>query len=329
MNIYTVAQLANVSIATVSRVLNNYPHVAKDKRQRVLKVLQEHNYVPNAAARSLAVKETKTIGIMVTDVRHIHYANIAYTIEQEMYAMGYIVILCNTGNSIKEQTEYLRVLIEKQVDGIIMVGSVFSNKEIQHDIRTFLSHTPIVMHNGHIKADNVYSVKTEPHLGIRLCIDRLIEKGHRKIGFIQDYETWVADFKANAFRKRLAFHGLDTLSGHIVHVQSGMDGGRKAVHTLLRECDHISAIIAGDDLTAIGAIKELQVLGKLVPNDVAVIGYNNSLYTQVCNPSLSSVDNRMETVGTLLAQTLIGILQGKTVKRIQKISPQLIERGSS
>ncbi|NJL24787.1 MAG: LacI family transcriptional regulator, partial [Calothrix sp. SM1_5_4] len=125
MNIYTLARLANVSISTISRVLNNYPHVAEDKRLRVQAILDKYNYVPNAAARNLVIKNTKTIGIVITDIRHAHYANIAFTIEQAMNEVGYIVILCNTGESTSEQTEYLKVLTKKQVDGIIIVGSVF------------------------------------------------------------------------------------------------------------------------------------------------------------------------------------------------------------
>ena len=135
MNIYEIAKRAGVSIATVSRVINNSPNVRKETREKVEAAIEEANYTVNDIARSLAAKTTHTIGVMTIDVRDSYYANAIYTIEQEFRTYGYNVILCNTGQELRKKKKYLKILLEKQVDGIILVGSVFKE--------------PI--HNNHIK----------------------------------------------------------------------------------------------------------------------------------------------------------------------------------
>jgi LacI family transcriptional regulator len=236
------------------------------------------------------------------------------------------VILCNAGICVKDQTAYLRVLAEKQVDGIIMVGSVFSSKEIAHSIRAHLSQTPIVLHNGFIVADNIYSIRTEPQQGIRQVVDHLYNKNHRRIGFVQDYATWSARLKLSAFRQYMLRHGIQG-PYDIVQTVPSLEGGRQAARELFQKNTGITAIMtAGDDLTAIGVIKELQAMGKKVPQDIAVTGHNKSLFAAISQPPLTSVDTKMETVGTLLVQTMIQALRGEKPPRVQKIKPELVIR---
>ena len=166
MNIYDIAKESGVSISTVSRVLNNYPNVTKTTRDRVVAVLKKHNYVPSSVAKSLVNKATHAIGVIVLDVRHLHYANIAFTIEQKLSSYGYTAILCNTGYDRTKMDDYVRVLAEKQVDGVIMVGSVMTCDETAISIDRYLKNTPIVMHNTTLHGENIYNISTEEAHGI-------------------------------------------------------------------------------------------------------------------------------------------------------------------
>ena len=126
MNIYDIAREAGVSITTVSRVINHREQVNAITRERVEKVLKAHNYKPNATARNLVTKSSRTVAVLTIDIREPHYARTAYTIERELSHRGYEAIICNTGGELKETERYLQSLMEKDVDGIIMVGSVFN-----------------------------------------------------------------------------------------------------------------------------------------------------------------------------------------------------------
>ena len=158
MNIYEIAKRAGVSIATVSRVINNNPNVRDETREKVEKAIEESNYTVNDIARSLAVKTTHTIGVMTSDVRDSYYANAIYTIEQEFRELGYNVILCNTGQELQKKKKYLKVLLEKKVDGIILVGSVFKEQGDNSHIIEASKKVPVVILNSHIEGENIYSI---------------------------------------------------------------------------------------------------------------------------------------------------------------------------
>ena len=329
MNIYDIAKKAGVSISTVSRVINNHPNVTQEKRDRVLTVLKESNYIPSAIAKSLVVKSTKTIGVLTLDIRHIHYANIAFIIEQSLSKKGYNVILCNTGDDQYEQEKYIRVLAEKQVDGVIMVGSVFSSQLIEACIDKYLSRTPVIMHNGTIKRHNVYSILSNETRGMKITIDYLISRGIREMVFVKEYDTWVAVEKQRIFKEMLQAAGLPFSNERVVRVSRGLEGGRQAVDIILKKGIPCSAFIGCDDITAVGVVQQLVVCGKKVPEDVSVIGFNNSTYSEVSVPQLTVVDNKMEAVGLGLARLLVDVLTGVDVPAVTSLQPTLIIRGSA
>lgn len=328
MNIYDVAEEAGVSVSTVSRVLNNHPNVKAEKRIRVQNVLKKNNFVRSGIARSLAIKSTKTVGILTVDIRHIHYASIAYAIEQKMSVLGYNVILCNTRENKKEQINYLKLLAEKQVDGLVMVGSIFNTENIASSIERYISNTPVVILNGTIKGNNIYNITSSDNLGIKMSIDYLYQKGHRNIAFIQDHETWIADTKVEAFKNKMAEYGLTSAEKAVIKVPNGLDGGRKAGEVFCQEYPNYSAIIGCEDLTAIGIVKELKLRGKRVPEDISIIGFNNSIYSQIYEPTLTSIDNKMELLATSSVDILINVFNKCNSSIETVITPELVERES-
>lgn len=329
MNIYDIARESGVSISTVSRVMNNHPNVTQNTRERVLSVLEKHNYIPSAIAKSLVVKSTNTIGVMTLDVRHAHYANIAFTIEQELSSCGYNVILCNTGYDRAKLDAYARVLAEKQVDGVIMVGSVFSTLETEESMKRYLPHTPIVMHNSTLRLPNMYNISTEEAHGIVLSVDHLVAKGITEIAYVQDYDTRVGLAKVATYRKELERHGIPYSRKMVVQTVSGLRGGMNAAETLDSRGVSYRAIIGCDDVTAVGIMRHLARRGKRVPEDVAVIGFNNTVFSEMADPPLTVVDNKEEMTGITLSRAIVDLLKGRDIPPQTTLYPELVIRGSA
>jgi len=330
VNIYDIAKESGVSISTVSRVLNNHPNVTEKTKKKVITVLEKHNYVPSSIAQSLVSKATKSIGVMALDVRHLHYANIAYTVEQKLSTYGYHAILCNTGYDTTKTDEYVRMLAEKQVDGVIMVGSVFSCPETQRSIERYLPRTPIVMHNTTILRENIYNISTEEAHGIVLSVDYLAgERGIRDIVFVQDYDTTVGHQKHQVYRDKLEAFGIPYRKELVVRTTSGVDGGIAAVRELTGRGAQFSALIGCDDVTCLGAMRELRSQGLRIPEDVAVIGFNNTVFSSVSDPPMTVIDNKEEMSGIMLARAMADILRGRDVPAKTLLYPELIRRGTA
>lgn len=330
MNIYDIADEAGVSISTVSRVLNNHPNVTAKTRERVVHVLEKHNYVPSSIAKSLVNKATKSIGVLVLDIRHMHYANISFTIEQKLSTYGYHAILCNTGYDHEKTAEYIKMLAEKQVDGVIMVGSVFSCDETDRCIDAYLRDTPIVMHNATFERDNTYIISTEDAYGIDLSMDYLVtERGLRDIVYVQDYDTPVGFEKGRVFRRKHEELGIPFEKERIVRTKSGIDGGIRGMHELTARNISYDAIIGCDDITCLGVMKALRKTRRRVPEDVSIIGYNNTVFSEVSEPPLTVVDNKEEMTGIALARSMADIIRGRDVPAKTVLYPELVRRDTA
>lgn len=326
MTIYDIARESGVSISTVSRVLNDHPNVRKETRERVLGVLNQHNYVRSAVAKSLVSKSTGTIGIMALDVRHLHYANITFALEQELSDQNYNAVMCNTGYERSKMEQYLRVLAEKRVDGVAMIGSIFSIAEIERGIAQYLPRTPVVMHNATFQGENIYNVSTEDPMGVALSMDHLVSIGRSRIAFVQDYDTPVGFAKHNAYRKQLEKHGLDYDPRLCVRTMSGFEGGVGAIVELEDRGVSYDAVMGCDDQTALGVLRQLKLLGKHIPEEVALVGVNNTVFSRLSEPPMTVIDNREEMTGITLARTLIDILKGREVPAVSILVPELVIR---
>ncbi len=329
MDIYDIAREAGVSIATVSRVMNNSPHVSENTRKKVDEVLRKYNYSPNAIARGLVVKSMKTVGVITIDIRDIYYANVAYIIEQEFSKLGYSVILSNTGGDTEEKIKYIKMLSEKKVDGLILVGSVFRDRKLDKFIADLSLSKPLVMVNGFFEEGNVYSIICDDSYGITLCVDYLCSKGYKDIIYLQDAETYSGQSKSEGFKLGIVKNGLELKPHSIIKVEKGLMGGYRAVEQIAASNQAFGAVISGEDITAVGAMKKLKELGVRIPDDVAVTGFNNSIISQCCDPELTTVDSKMETMGIGAVRILNDIFEGRNVSTKTVITPELVIRKST
>ncbi|MCB7319251.1 LacI family DNA-binding transcriptional regulator [Lacrimispora sp. 210928-DFI.3.58] len=325
MNIYDIAKEAGVSISTVSRVMNNKGNVNPATREKVEEILARNSYVPSAIARGMMSKSLNKVAVLTVDIRVPHYARTAYTIEREFSRRGYEVSLCNTGGELQETVKYLRAALEKQVDGIVLVGSVFNTICRDPEIEGLLRTTPTVLANGKLELPNSYSVLVDDKYGIGLAVDHLVRKGHREIYYLKDMDTVSARLKCEGFLNSLGRYGIKDAKKRVVNTAMSIEGGMKAVEQLLRKGNTFTAVVCGEDVTAAGAVKALLHAGLRVPEDVAVTGYNNSEYARICEPRLTTIDNKPELVAMLCVQLLTSLIEKTEAYSSCTIQPELVE----
>lgn len=209
MNIYDIAREAGVSIATVSRVLNHKDTVRADTRAKVEKVLKRCSYAPSAIAQGMVSKSLHTVAVLTVDIRDSHYARTAYTIEREFGRRGYEVILCNTGGDRAETLRTLQAVAQKQVDGLILVGSIFNTICQGAEMENLLRKMPVVLANGTLALPDAYSVMVDDCRGVEMAVEHLVKTGRRNLYYIKDKSTDSAAAKAKGFLSGMAAAGLD------------------------------------------------------------------------------------------------------------------------
>lgn len=308
MNIYDIAQEAGVSIATVSRVLNNKPHVSLETQNKVQAILKKNNYTPSSIARGLITNSLKLVGVIMEDIRNRQYTNTAYMIEQEMHEKGYHCLFCNVPP--KNIETYIKTLSEAQVDGVIIIGSIFMSDYTINAINTFFNTRPVIIINGHLPCDNVTSILCDDQAGIMQCVDHLYEKGHRKILFVNDNDTDSAKRKRDGYMHAMFRHSLQDLCS-IIQTESSFEGGFAVGEKIVSRLEHgkdYSAIVFEEDITALGCINALNNHGINVPKDVAITGFGNSVFRAVSAHVLTTVDTHLGMLGSEAVRLLYSCL---------------------
>jgi LacI family transcriptional regulator len=329
MNIYDIAKKAGVSIATVSRVMNGKQVVSENTRLRVTSVMEEMGYTPNMFARGLVVNSMKTIGIMTINVVDLYYANAIHTIELDLREKGYDVLLCNTGSDIDTKKNYLKLLIDKRVDGIILIGSVFREKTDNTHIIEAALKVPVVIINGDVQGENIYSILSDESAAVSDTIEYLSEKGHTEIVYIYDSETFSGFEKMRGFKEGMAKAGFRLRLESFVKTSSGITGGYNAIDKLFKMQKHFTAVIASEDVLAAGAAKRIVTAGYKIPDDMAVVGFNNSIIAECTTPELTSIDNNVEICGKSAVKILTEAIEKKGPQEKTKIPARLVIRNST
>lgn len=322
-----IADLAGVSIATVSRVINNPDKVRPETREKVRKILEQTNFVANAVARGLVINSMKTIGVLAVDIRDMYYAKVIYTIERCCKDLGYNVLLSNTGGEPEEKRRYLQVMLEQQVDGLILVGSVFKERTGNKHILAAGKSVPVILINSVLTGENIYSILCDEGEGVRDAVNYLVKMGHKDIYYFIDTRSFSGLAKLKGFCRAARENGLDETK--VLEISRSLAGGEEGVFRLRAEKKEFSAVITGEDLTAAGAVKALQKLGCKIPEEVSVIGFNNSILAEMTAPGLTSVDNMGETMAVEAVQTLYNVLQKNPTPPRTVFTPLLVSREST
>lgn len=328
-SIYDVAQESGVSIATVSRVLNNNPNVSPKTQKKVMNALQKLHYRPSTIARAMVNRNMQTIGILTVDIRSENYNVAAYTIERNLALLGYSSIICNTFGETEDNIKSIRMLLDKGVSGIICIGSVFDRTFNETSILSEYSHIPFIVTNYPLEAENVCCVDFDEYVGIEKALSHLLERGHSDIFFVKDVDSYSSQKKANIFLGQLLARGMKADTGLIIETNRSLEGGAGAVDTIIASGKPFSAILFNDDMTAVGGLKRLISLGYSVPDEVAVIGYNNTILSKCCTPTLTTVSTNFESLGKTCVTLIMDLINNTGAAKTAQIKPELIIREST
>ncbi|MEW9698203.1 LacI family DNA-binding transcriptional regulator [Paenibacillus sp. SI8] len=323
-----VARLANVSIATVSRVLNNRSGYSEETRERVLQVIDQLGYQPNAIARGLINKRTQTVGVIFPYVSSMLSAEILNGIEETVHSFGSTVIVCKT-DGIEERTmDYLQVLAEKRVDGVIFVSQFF---EEQYDKLLSDVNIPVVLVSSIYYRSNLPYVKVDDKHAAYTATDYLIGKGHKKIAMLSgpkvDPITGVP--RIEGFMEAMRFKGLPIDESLVFCAKKfSFEDGLLAAEQLLAGGPDITAVFASSDELAAALISTAYKLGIRVPEELSVIGYDNIKLAGMTIPPLTTVSQPLFEMGAMAAKMLFSILnsEGKVESRI--MPHEVVERAS-
>ncbi len=327
--IIDVARIANVSPATVSRVLNGSPLVTKETQNKVLKAIQELNYTPNAMGKQLRSRKTMTLGVVVLDIGISYHAEIIKGIEQKANAMNYKILICNSQNEKMKELEYLSLLQNRTVDGIILVAPMLSDGEIASFAGEGYAIGVIGRRLGHL---NIPCSTTDNWKIGRDVVTHLAANGHRRIAFLNGYEEALDSIeRLQGFKEGLAEAGLPFLPTLVDKGDFSEDGGYAAFRRLWEESSDFTAVFAANDEMALGVYKACSEYGIAIPDRMAVVGVDNIRITNYVSPKISSVEQPLYELGGLLADKVIDQINGD-LQPGQKdfvINSRLIVKGSS
>lgn len=333
MNIYDIATEAGVSIATVSRVINDPSVVSPKTLAKVNEVIEKYHFSPNAIARGLVSNSSKNIAIMLSDIRNPHFTTAAYTLERLFFQWGYTTLFCNTGDALTGKMDYIHLLAGKRIDGMVLLGSVFDDVQIDRVINDFLHDIPIIGSNFSFPGKNCYSVQVNHTIGMRLSVQHLMDRGFEELSFVSYNDSTNTRNKIQGFLHAMESFGQPVdMSRQLLNCAPGPAGGRQFVRELLKTLDIAEkrrGFIFMDDQTAIGAVSEFRKEGITIPEQVGIIGHDNSVFCIASEPMLTTIDTRIEEMAQIIAKTMQHVLQGETVGNSIDLSPKLVIREST
>lgn len=334
MTIYDISKMAGVSIATVSRVLNGNNNVKPETKKKVLDVMEQCGYTPNAFARGLGLNTMKTIGILCTDSSDLYLAKAIYFIEQNLRAGGYHSILCCTGYDLANKKSSLSLLLTQKVDGVIMVGSNFIEPDDADNqyIREAAAQIPITLLNADFDYPNVFCTLCDDFKAVQEAALGLIDSGIDDILYLYNSRSFSGMKKLSGYQSACLLRDLPLNKEYQQYYPGGhedVDGICRFLCELASDGLAFHAVLASEDILAIAATKYAKLHNLKIPDDLSIIGYNNSILVSCCEPELTSVDNRLEDICQQLVKTLIDTLNGVQMPQKTIFSARLIRRGTT
>lgn len=328
VTIYDIAKMAGVSASTVSRVVNNKENVSAKTRARVIKLLAEHNYVPNEAARGLVMQSSHMVGVLISDIRTTQHTDGIYYIERELSAHGYSCLIHNTGRDESNWVSYIQAMSQRKIEALVLMGSIYQSEVVKEAVQLYLPSIPVVICNGYFNAPNVYGLVSDEKNGVMECVALLSRKGRKHPAFIMNRTTPSNEQKKLGFEEGMAKYYPGE---KLIEVESGntIADINQTTNDVMQEHPEIDAIVYSEDMLAMVGLRTLADRGKKVPEDVALIGINNSDYAKLSIPTLTSLDNMMYDVSMTAARNIIALLSGQRISKKMLICTEIVERQST
>ncbi|MET3729153.1 LacI family transcriptional regulator [Fictibacillus halophilus] len=324
-----VAKHANVSIATVSRIVNGLPGYSEETKKKVQRSIEALGYQPNAIARGLINKRTQTIGVLFPDVSGMLSSEVLEGVENAAHDGGFSVIVCNTTSSGKRTVKYLRLLQEKRVDGII-----FASEDVKEEYYKIFQEmkVPVVLVSTASPKYDLPFVRVNDFDGAFQATEYLIRKGHKEIGMIggSDEDPIAGVPRMQGFQKALESNGLSFTENHITKNEGyRFQNGKESLPSLLKKLPGMTALFAASDEMAIGAMSAAHQLGIKVPEELSIIGYDNLKIAEMCYPPLTTVSQPLKDMGQTSGEMLVSLIKGEQQEAKSRYMPfSIVERQS-
>lgn len=324
--IYDVAKEANVSIATVSKVLNNTGRISEKTKHKILQIMKELEYQPSSVATALTGKKTFTIGVLVPDIANPFFAEVARALENNARETGYSIILCSTDYQLEREHDYLELLLKKQVDGIIIATEPKDLKKLRslND-----RNIPCVLFSIDHLALDYHVVTTDDVRGGYLAGRYLYENGHREFAVITEPSRASGRLRVDGFKKALVDEGVNLENVFVIEAKSKIDEAKKAAQQILSLEQRPTAVFASTDLIAVVFINEARKAGVLVPQDISILGFDNTIHAEISDPGLTTIAQPIAKLASFTIKQLLESIKnpGMQPSKIM-LAPALIERES-
>ncbi|WP_425280980.1 ribose operon transcriptional repressor RbsR [Mixta intestinalis] len=323
-----VARMAGVSTSTVSHVINNNRFVSEAIREKIEAAIRELNYAPSALARSLKINQTHTIGMLLTASSNPFYAEVVRGVENSCYERGYSLVLCNTEGDEERMNRSLETLLQKRVDGLLIMCTESHLPSV--DILTRYPGIPSVMMDWAPFEGDSDIIQDNSLLGGELAANYLIARGYQRIACIAGpLDKTPACLRLEGFKKAITAAGLPLPAEYIVNGDFEFQGGFNGMNALLACKIRPQAVFTSNDAMAVGAYHALYQAGLRIPEDMAIMGYDNIELARYMTPPLTTIHQPKDELGELAIDTLIHRMKAPGASQQKLVlTPELIERHS-
>ncbi|MEF3311677.1 LacI family DNA-binding transcriptional regulator [Paenibacillus sp. GYB004] len=326
--IYDIAKAAGVSIATVSKVINGTGRISTDTRERITEIMQELDYQPSVVASALTGKSTFTIGLLIPDLANPFFAEIARSVEDRGHELGFNLVMCSTDNNSKKEAGYITLLRQKRVDGIIIATGT-SIEGLLSGLADY--NIPLALISRDIPSIEADSVRADDDTGAYQAVAHLTGLGHRHIALIaEDMELMTTRERVSGYRRALEDANIAYTDDLVTISNSSVEAGKQRALELMGSDHPPTAIVAFNDLLAVGVVQAAKELRLSIPWDLSVISFDNTVLAGIVDPPLTSVAVPIQQMGRQIMDMLIERVSGeKGDKRRIVLKPELIIRQST
>lgn len=332
VTICDIAKKAGVSLATVSRVLNNSGYVKHETRERILKIINELDYTPSAIARSLSKNKTNTIGVVVPDINNPYFGEIIKGISIIADKNNLNIILFDTDEDIQKEIKALKVLKEQRIEGVIITPTSAEN-EFNSEYLNSLQNlgTPVVLVSGEVKCSDLSGVFVDNIKGAYEAVNVLVKQGHKNIGIITGrLESKPARDRLIGYKKALLENGLPVKEEYIYYGDYRQDSSYNIVKSIINSKDKPTALFISNNLMTLGCIKALMEEGLKVPDDISIISFDKVDILNALGMNISFLDDSTINLGSTAMEMLLENLNSNKKANVKRITvlPKLILKGS-
>jgi DNA-binding LacI/PurR family transcriptional regulator len=310
VTIRDVAALAGVSLRTVTNVINKWPYVTDETRQKVQRSIDTLGYRPSRLASSLVTGRTNTIGVMIPDITNPFFGQVVRGCEDVLYAAGYSIFLCNTSEDEKKQASYLEILVDRGVDGLLIFGAR-SAEAVRSASAVVRDEIPVIAEDSPAQNQNTTIIDIDNIGGAQVAVEHLIAHGHTRIAHLGGpTQRLAADHRLQGYRQALEHAGIPYDDALVLRCSPSIRGGLQSAMTLIQQ-HKPSALFCYNDLMAVGAMVACRQLDLKIPHDIAVVGFDDIAIASLIEPALTTVRVRQYEMGRLASELLLERLAGK------------------